>query len=205
MVGCVAAGDAEPATSEQVSSARCFSAHSRYGRERVVWFRLDENRNHSDAALQCPCPFSWESLWARSQCGLLTSSKEWAASPSIFGISGGRALSRVPACRSTEPPIRTASRRIRVTVPAAVAVARSRPPRRTSHARLCPHRCWRRLSAFAPCTPERRRSRVISGHRVPDADGSSRHRRPLRSCPARCRTGRHAAAPLPAVESPIPA
>jgi hypothetical protein len=64
--------------------------------------------------------------------------KGWAGSALDLGISGGRALSRSSESRSTEPPRKTASRRIRVTIPPAVAVARSRPLRRASHMRIGP-------------------------------------------------------------------
>lgn len=81
---------------------------------------IEPAAEHNDAA--SPCPDLHEP----------NDREAWAVSPSIFWISGGRALSRSFVSRSTEPPMKTASRRIRVTIPPAVAVTRSRHLRRAS-------------------------------------------------------------------------
>lgn len=93
------------------------------------------------------------------------------------GISVGRALSRGFESRSTEPPMKTASRRIRVTIPPAVVVARLALQDEPSPRR-------RRLSVLDRRASERRRSRLISGDRVIGPARARGPRRQLRSCPA---------------------
>lgn len=96
---------------------------------------------------------------------LQSDKKAWAVPHSIFRSRSVRLyLASLRAARPSrrEDGVSAHSRND----PPAVAVARSRPPRRASYARLCPHRCRRRLSAFAHCTLERRRLRVISGGRA---------------------------------------
>ncbi len=105
-----------------------------------------------------------------------------------LGISVGRALSRGCESRSTEPPMKTASRRIRVTIPAAVVVAHFRPLRRTSLMRIWLHRTGADLASSidAPVRGGRASSSAAVGSARPEIEA---YLAQIRSCPARWRTG----------------
>lgn len=119
-------------------------------------------------------------------------------------ISFSTALSHGSASSFDRAAVKTASRRIRVTI----------LPRSTWHA-LALHDERRTCGSVltAPATSQRLRSlragaSAIACHLRRPRDwpgGSSLPRHPLRSCPALCRPRRHASAPLAAGESPIPA
>ena len=121
-------------------------------------------------------------------------------------ISDGRALSRGCESRSTKPPMKTASRRIRVTIPPAFGVARSRLLRRASH--------MRGSGLTVPATSESPRSTRAGASEIAPhlprpcdrLDGSSSPTSllvtPVQPVGV---PDDQAAAPLAAVESPIPA